>query len=220
MKISEIPNPLFNDAEDPSVDLSGLKSETVYNSRRENKRKFKKLLSKQNAADAIIGFSREVDVFGFTKGQFSLIELIEEAIKKTGPAHLTISTWTAKTADLRDVLTFLDKGHILSARFLIDYSFQRRQPEVAQAIRNKFGAGSVKVSQNHAKFFMLENKDGWNVVCKTSMNLNTNPRFEDFDLSNDLGLFEFMKTMVDEIFNKGIKNGKETGSDVWREFKG
>jgi len=216
--IQKIKNPLFDSNENPETDLSKLKSPTSYSEKNRRKKEYKKLFNKESAIEATKEFEKNVDVFGFTKGQFSLIDLIEATLDKTGPAHLTVSTWTAKTADLQDVLKFLDKGRILSARFLIDYSFQRRQPGAAQAIRQKFGKGSVKVSMNHAKFFMLGNDDGWKVTCKTSMNLNTNPRFEDFDLSNCYELFNFMQTMTAEIFSKGVKDGNETGSDVWSDW--
>jgi hypothetical protein len=167
------------------------------------KREIVKLFRKETAKQAIISFSKNIDVFGFTKGQFSLIELIDAVIDKTGEGNLTISTWTASKADLNNVLDFLEKGRIKSARFLIDFTFQRRSPEVAKRIRDIFGLESLRITRNHAKFFTIGNEsNGWWVSCKTSMNLNQNPRFEDFDLSNNKDLYVFLNDLVDELFNQ------------------
>jgi len=164
-------------------------------------RNIKILIKKETAIKAVEDLTPHQDLFGFTMGQFSLIELLEAILEKTGPASITISTWTAANADLGDVLKFIKKGLVVEARFLLDFSFQRRQPAVAQSIRQNFGPDSVRVTRNHAKFFLVEN-EAWKLTCKTSMNLNTNPRFEDFDISNDAQLFNFLNGVVGAIFKK------------------
>ena len=174
------------------------------------KKELRKLTRKETAAQAVAGLTNDMDIFGFTRGQFSLIELLEAVLGITGPAHIFLSTWTAAAADLTEVLQFLKTGKVLSAKFLIDFSFQRRQPEVAESIRQKFGADAIRVTKNHAKFFLVENA-GWGLTCKTSMNLNTNPRFEDFDLSNDSALFAFMKDITNDIFKKHDSHKQRTG---------
>jgi len=165
------------------------------------KRELLKLFRQESATVAVERFTQDVDVFGVTKGQFSLIDLIQAVVAKTGPADLVVSTWTAATADVKSCLEFMQAGQLTGARFLIDFSFQRRQPAVAQAIRDTFGHNSLRVTQNHAKFFML-NAPGWTVTCKTSMNLNQNPRLEDFDLSNDPALNAFLLELVGDLFKR------------------
>lgn len=187
-----------------SVKTEDLQAATVFNLPTvSKKREIVRLLRKETAGEAISKFSKTMDVFGFTKGQFSLIELLEATLDKTGSGDLTISTWTASKADLNNVLDFLTNAKIESARFLLDFTFQRRQPEVAKRIRDVFGLESLRVTRNHAKFFTIgAQQRGWNVTCKTSMNLNQNPRFEDFDLSNDKSLYIFLNGLVDELFEQ------------------
>ena len=189
--------------DDIAVNTEDLRAETVVNLPTvSKKREFLKLFRKETAVQAISKFSKEMGVFGFTKGQFSLIELLEAVLDKTGPGNLTISTWTASKADLNNVLEFLNGEKVKTARFLLDFTFQRRQPEVAKRIRDIFGLESLRITRNHAKFFAIGTGDGWTVTCKTSMNLNQNPRFEDFDLSNDPAIFLFLQDIVDELFGK------------------
>lgn len=205
--------------QDITVNLESLKSPSVFASKRNHKRNLTKLLRKETAAEAIKDFSKELDVFGFTKGQFSLIELIEAVLEKTGPAKIDISTWTAANADLRSIYGFLETKNIISARFLLDFSFQRRQPAVAKQIRNIFGLDSLRITRNHAKFFLISNEN-WKVVCKTSMNLNQNPRFEDFDLSTDPDLFSFLQELFNEFFKKTISNQDFlSNKQLCQEFK-
>ena len=185
------------------------------------KREVLRLFRKETATEAIKAFSQEMDLFGFTKGQFSLIELMDAVLDKTGPGVLTISTWTASNADLNNVLEFLQSGRVTDARFLIDFTFQRRQPEVAKRIRDIFGLESLRITRNHAKFFSIGAMEtGWTVTCKTSMNLNQNPRFEDFDLSNDGKLYGFLNDIVDELFEQTKIKTQEKMSvkELCREF--
>ena len=59
-------------------------------------RKARARLSKvASARDTIDGFGHGMDVVGLTFGQFSLLDLIEAALELTGPADVTISTWSA-----------------------------------------------------------------------------------------------------------------------------
>lgn len=220
-KLKKIVNPLIEDRNEITFDIDKIKSPLSLSTKNNPKKVFKKLFRKENAKEAIKGLQKDTDIFGFTRGQFSLVELIEAVVEITGPCDLFMSTWTAATADLRDVLSFLKSGKILSARFLIDFSFQRRQPAVAKAIRDQFGFDSLRITRNHAKFFQVSNKHGWNLTCKTSMNLNTNMRFEDFDISNDKVLFDFLKTITDEVFKKSNSKKQEaaSSSELWFEFK-
>ena len=194
------PNPLLLPfVSNPVIDAKKLACKMTFENDRQRERWISKYVDKENATTAIEHFSESVDVFGFSKGQFSLIDIIQALLKKTGPADLDISTWTAAKADASDLLDLLRSDEITNLRLLIDLSFARRQPEVAKFVVDNFGNESLRVTQNHAKFFTLHN-DQWSVTCKTSMNLNHNPRFEDFDISNNPDLYNFIKSVMDEIW--------------------
>ena len=211
-------NPLFPPPEQ-TLDVAKLTSPTVFLQKRPSStRVIKRLTRGESAAQALSDWSPGMDCFGFTKGQFSLLELIATIIDKIGPAHMVLATWTAAHADLDHVHAFLQNPSILSARFLLDFTFQRRQPEIAQKLRNTFGPRNIRVTRNHAKFCMLWN-DNHRLSLKTSMNLNTNPRFEDFDICHDPDLFDFLKTICQELFENMDDQAAMTSNQLAHQFR-
>jgi hypothetical protein len=189
-------------AAEPLVNLEKIRTpSTIALGKREYKRELRDARRLESAEAAIAGFGRRASIYGFTKGQFSLIQLITAALKQTGPAELTLSTWTAANADVSEVLAFCNAGVLTGARWLVDLTFSRRSPELAQRIRDVFGADAIRVAKNHAKFALIGNA-AWRVVIRTSMNLNHNPRFENFEIAHDPELYGFHAAIVDEVWRK------------------
>lgn len=145
------------------------------------------------------GFGPGREVFGFNKGQFSVIDLIEAALGHTGPAHATICTWTAANADLKRTAQFMREGRMLSARWLVDYTFETRQPQFCQLLRELFGDEAIRTTACHAKFVLLRAAE-WRVVVQSSMNLNQNKRIENFWVCDDPELFAAYDALVSDVF--------------------
>lgn len=205
MKLAPSQNPLFGAAPEVKNSLvfncEDLKSPYTVRSKAPDARQIRKLMRAETAREALGKIYPGCAIFGITKGQFSLIELISEILGQTGPAHVFVSTWTAAGADLNDAFELIESGKMLSARFLVDHTFQRRKPAFAARIRELFGADAVRVTRNHAKFCLIRNEK-WHLVLKTSMNLNFNPRLEDFDLQDDPVLADFLEGIMTEIFGR------------------
>jgi hypothetical protein len=95
----------------PHADLESVTSPTIMKRKTSkspwSKRSLRDLRRQQTATEAIDGFDRDVCIFGYTKGQFSVIDLIREVLKYTGPATLDISTWTAAHTDVTTVCDFI-----------------------------------------------------------------------------------------------------------------
>jgi hypothetical protein len=149
-----------------------------------------------NARDTIEGFDRDTDLVGLTYGQFSLLDLVDATIGITGRAHVVISTWSAGFYDVEEAIRWRDAGRMLSTRFVMDSSDKRRQATPGD-VADLFGADNVRTFRSHAKFVLLSNDDGWNVVITTSMNLNLNPRLEQFEMTNDVDRFGFFSEFVE-----------------------
>lgn len=77
-------------------------------------------------------------------GKFSLVDVIEHLLATTGPADLVVSTWTAAGADIGFANRLLADGRIRSLRFVVDYSFQSRQPAYCAALREAFGDDAIR----------------------------------------------------------------------------
>jgi len=121
-------------------------------------------------------------------------------LKYTGPADVFVATWSAAAGDIEAAHKFLQNGKIRSIRFLVDYSFSSRKPEFCDELVATFGFDAIRVTVTHAKYFLIRN-ESWNLVIRTSMNLNYNPRFENFEISDDLEMADFMQTIVDEVWS-------------------
>ena len=152
-----------------------------------------------NARDALADFGRGMETYCLTFGQFSLMDAVEAILEKTGPADVTLSTWTAGGADLSRSAEHLHNGHIRSMRFVCDCSFGQRQPGYLAKLRELFGDDAIRTTRTHAKFAVLTS-DSWQVAVRTSMNLNENPRLESIEVSDDPVLAGFLLSVVDELF--------------------
>lgn len=196
-------NPLLREDVSPTADLTEISAPTVLARKRgpSHRRSIRDLRRKQTAAEALGGFDHATQIVGFTKGQFSVIDLIRALLAITGPAALDISTWTAANTDVSVVCDFVSAGLLTNSRWLVDLTFQRRSPQLAHRIRETFGKDAIRVAQNHAKFALLSNAD-WQIVLQTSMNLNWNPRFENFTVAHDPELFAFYKGVIDEVWTR------------------
>lgn len=165
------------------------------------KRTARNRLSKvASARDTIAGFGHDMDVVGLTFGQFSLLDLIDAALEITGPADVAISTWSAGFYDVDAAERFRDSGRIRRIRFVMDSSAKRGQASVGD-VGEIFGLDSVRATRSHAKFAIVSNDD-WHIVITSSMNLNLNPRCEQFEMTDDEDRAGLFLDFVDAVFGE------------------
>ena len=166
------------------------------------------------AASAYVGkIQPGSECFGLSKGQFSLIDLVEHVISEVGPCEMDISTWTAADADAARVIELVKSRDVLKMRWLIDRVVLTRQPKLVGQIIESFTKDAIRLIRTHAKFILLRNDD-WKIAIVTSMNLNSNPRFESFQMSTDGSLCEFFTRFVDQVYSQQAKELYIQPSDV------
>lgn len=166
------------------------------------------IVCKQNSAAQAIGLLKpNMDTFILTYGQFSLIDVLMAILDQTGAAHVIISTWTAAHGDLTRSAELLESAEILSFKMIVDRSFKTRQPTYYEHMIRLFGLESIREIRSHAKFMIIINKS-WNIVVRTSMNLNTNPRLENIEVSDNKEFADFFKKIAGGIFNE-VKPGEQ-----------
>lgn len=153
----------------------------------------------QNAFDAIGELEPGCETFILTFGQFSLIDAIAALVRKTGPASVVISTWTAGHTDLTTTALLLEDAEITDLRLIVDRSFLTRQPGYCRRMLELFGPDCIRTWRGHAKFAIIRNAK-WSLVVRTSMNLNTNPRLENLEISDDPDFCDFFLQIVDTHF--------------------
>ena len=172
---------------------------TIRRGKKAEARTISRALTVASAAEAIGVIEPGCEIYGLSKGQFSLIDLIEHVLSFTGPCRGVVSTWTAAGSDVGFAYKLVTCGLLTSLQFLVDFSFMSRQPAYCQALRETFGDGCIRITKNHAKFVMLRN-ESWNIVIRTSMNLNENRRLENFEISDDVHLAQFLSEVIENIF--------------------
>ena len=158
-----------------------------------------KAIRKERAVRLLGRFGHGEDTYILSRGQFSLIELIETVLERTGPADVYISTWTAAHAEIDDAFEFLRNGMLLSCHWLFDISFKSRNPAFWTRVIDLFGADMVRQCWNHAKMTMIEN-DTHKVTILTSANLNKNPRLEYYLIRENAAFFDFNRQWFMELF--------------------
>ena len=64
----------------------------------------------ESASKALEGLAPGVEMLALTFGQFSLIDALWALLRQTGPADVSIATWTAAGADTTRAEQFLRDG--------------------------------------------------------------------------------------------------------------
>lgn len=175
---------------------------------------------KEAAKDFLEPLTPNVSRFGFSKGHFSLIDIIEELFRLLPGGDFTLSTWTAARADLGRLQKLIETRPVNSFRLLIDSTFQSRQPALLHALRNTYSKDSIRITKNHAKF-LLYSCENYRIVIRTSMNLNHNPRFENIDLCDNPDLFDFVDKLMNHIWeaNSADEQINASTKDLARQFQ-
>lgn len=221
-EMPERPNPLLKPERDAAVDHDAIRRAHVVLVR-DRYRDIRDLRRKETAEQAVAGLDLDGrEIFGLTKGQFSLIDIIEAVLARTGPASLDISTWTAANTDISTALAMIASGTVTQARWLVDLTFVRRCPQLAARIREAFGDDAIRVTRNHAKFALITNQT-WQIVCRTSMNLNHNPRLEDFTVAHDPELATFLRDALDDLWRsqrRSLQDERVRDVSAWWEQHG
>jgi len=153
----------------------------------------------ESAKRCIGPITKGIDVFGLTKGDFSMIDILRHIASEIGPCRIDVGTWTAAAADIRQAETMLTDRNITSMRWLVDRSFPQRQATYYSSLLQRFGQGSVRLARFHAKFLLLEN-DNFSVAVRTSMNLNENKRIECYEISEGSPISGYLREIVDYHF--------------------
>jgi hypothetical protein len=210
-------NPLLRDSAPPVVDPMVV-STPVLKRRIPANRVIEDQRRAQSAADAIAALERDdCELMGLTRGQFSLTDLLTAVLDKTGPAALSISTWTAASASVQSMLDLLQTGKITRCRWLVDTTFVRRVPALVAQIRKEFGDDAIRVTRTHAKFATVTNEK-WKVAIRSSMNLNSNPRLESFELGHDPELCSWLEQVMADVWAnqpRQLAEGSHSDQTQW-----
>lgn len=161
----------------------------------------KMMMSSTLGVEDIVGeITKGMRRCGLTAGQFSMSDLIEHVLRKIGPADLYLSTWAASSDGLNKTFEFLDNGMLRNVKFMIDTGAKQYRDNQFGKLLEKFG-DCIRTTRIHAKFFVLRNEE-WNIVVRTSANLNKNLRLELFEIDENKDFADFFQKFFDEAFKQ------------------
>jgi len=154
----------------------------------------------ENVKRTIGKLSHGMDIFVLSKGQWSLIDGLEHILGQTGPADVSLTTWSVGGEEVATINRLLSaKRSVRSLRFVIDFSFVSRKPAFCAQLVEAFG-DCVRVFPCHAKLGLIGNEE-WKLVIRSSMNLNRNIRLEFLELSDCPELYDFLNETIADIWS-------------------
>lgn len=114
------------------------------------------------------------------------------------------STWTASRVNVVEFFELWDAGQIGVGHFLTGTYFKRRETAVYTLLLEGIRArgGRYRAFQNHAKVMLLDNAQAgaW-ITVEGSANLTSNPRTEQYVITNERRLWEFHRQWMEEAFS-------------------
>lgn len=155
----------------------------------------------KTAADCIGTLTPDTSLFVLTRGQISMIDAIRECVRQLapdGPTAVSVWTWCIADYEVEAFEWFLNSGDLCGARLVIDRSAEHRNAGLIDRWRDTYGTQNVRVCMNHAKIATVANPH-LRVSLRGSMNLNYNPRFEQFDLSVNDPTFDLIRDIESSL---------------------
>lgn len=152
-----------------------------------------------NAASAIGPIEKSMSLFAITRGQWSMIDAILYCLEQVGPSRVSFWTWTVAEYETQVVDRLRRDGRITSGRMIIDYGARNKNAGLIREWKESFGDDSVRYVVNHAKIATVESESGFRLLLRGSMNLNFNPRFEQFDLTEGGLDFDLVRKIEGEL---------------------
>lgn len=137
-------------------------------------------------------------IFAITRGQFSMIDAVLACLDQTGPAEVSLWTWTVAEYEVQCLERLMQDGRVTGGRLIIDHGARNKNAGLIAQWKSVFGKNSVRYVLNHSKIATIKS-DKFTILLRGSMNLNFNPRFEQFDLTEGGADYDLVKEIEDEL---------------------
>lgn len=164
------------------------------------------------AAMALGDVTAGMSLFAITRGQWSMIDAILHVLDQVGPAKLSLWTWTVAEYEVQVLTRLREDRRVTGGLLVIDAGARTKNAGIIAEWKGSFGDDSVRYVTNHSKIARIESESGLKFLLRGSMNLNFNPRFEQFDITEGGPEFDMVEQVENEL---PILGDKCTGKQVW-----
>jgi len=199
-------NPLpIEPTPDPLQTPNGIKSIRML--RHDAKQRFLNMMKQETLSAVMDSLPATGEVLHVvSNGKFDFWTWVPVLIRLSGGKveHLFASTWTLSRANANEMLRMLNAGDIGMVTLLTGEEFKSRET----AVYGTLVEGLLKKHQrymscpNHAKVLLLRNSATatW-LTVEGSANFTSNPRIENYVITNERSVFEFHHAWMEEIFS-------------------
>ena len=88
-----------------------------------------------------------------------MVDAILACLDQTGPAHLSIWTWTIAEYEVQCMDRLRMDERLQSSRLVIDFGARVKNGAIIHQWKTAFGPESVRYTRNHAKIATIRNQD-------------------------------------------------------------
>ncbi len=146
-------------------------------------------------------------IFPFaSEGTFSMHELLEFLLQKTGPASVRIMSFSITEVAIRSFLTLMENGSIEKLQCIFDLTVKRHRLGLLYFMNNVVSA--ISLTKNHAKLILIQNNE-WKITVVGSANFNVNDKIEAGVISSQPKFFRFYDERFSKWFSEGILVSKD-----------
>ena len=128
-----------------------------------------------------------------------LYNVIEGVLEQTGPAKLTITTFSTSEEFLRRIYKMRQRGLIRHARLITDFKAAQKTAILYQFMAQVFD--DVFLAPNHSKVVLVDAVMA-QVAIVTSQNQTRGNRTEAGVILNDSGVYDTLSKKVEILINK------------------
>jgi len=164
------------------------------------------------AALALGKIEAGMSLFAVTRGQWSMIDAVLHVLDQVGPSRMSLWTWTVAEYEVQVLTRLRQDQRVTGGRLVIDAGARTKNAAIIRDWKQSFGDDSVRYVTNHSKMARIESGGGLKLLLRGSMNLNFNPRFEQFDITEGGPEFDLVENIEGEL---PILKDNCSGSEVW-----
>jgi len=154
-----------------------------------------------NASECIGECTAGMSLFAITRGQWSMLDAVLHVLDQVGTADVSLWTWTVAEYEVQVLTRLQMDSRIRKGRLIIDHGARNKNAAIIADWKSQFGSDSVRYVINHSKIATVESASGLKLLLRGSMNLNFNPRFEQFDISEGGPAFALVREIEDELID-------------------
>ena len=169
-------------------------------SSRSTKRRSRAIESFKSAAADLAPIEKGMSLFAVTRGQWSMIDAILVVLDSVpGPCAISLWTWTIAEYEVQCLSRLMRDKRLSCARLIIDLGARNKNAAIIDQWIATFGQKSVCYVVNHSKIATIRSGDGGKYLLRGSMNLNNNPRFEQFDITEGGLDFDLVESIENDL---------------------